>query len=98
MNTVISIKMRNDARLAGERERLASLRGDTLEAAFEKGFREGLQCAALRLERDFLDERAIRAIQYWEGVAECDCASPLPHGGCLKCDMARILDIMKPKK
>lgn len=28
---------------------------------------------------------------YWYGISECDCASPLPQGGCLKCDLEKLL-------
>lgn len=29
--------------------------------------------------------------KYWYGISECDCHSDLPQGGCLKCDMKRII-------
>lgn len=45
-------------------------------------------------ERELVLER-IKQIEdiakYWYGVSECDCNSPLPHGGCLRCDMSKIL-------
>ena len=28
---------------------------------------------------------------YWYGISECECHSPLPQGGCLKCDMKKLL-------
>ena len=32
---------------------------------------------------------------YWQGVAECQCASPLPIGGCLKCDMDKAVELLE---
>ena len=34
-------------------------------------------------------EEVLRIIQYWKGISECDCRSPIPQGGCLFCDMSR---------
>lgn len=34
-------------------------------------------------------EEVLRIIQYWKGISECDCHSPIPQGGCLFCDMSR---------
>ncbi len=39
--------------------------------------------------------RAIDALRYWIGIAECECSDPLPNGGCLKCDLEGILKIIK---
>lgn len=30
------------------------------------------------------------ALEYWRGITECVCDSPLPIGGCLRCDLDRI--------
>jgi hypothetical protein len=35
--------------------------------------------------------RKIESLRYWRDLAECDCHSPLPHGGCLRCDLDKIL-------
>ncbi|MEI6177661.1 MAG: hypothetical protein WCS43_12275, partial [Verrucomicrobiota bacterium] len=34
-------------------------------------------------------QRHLDAIEYWLGISECECKSPLPSGGCLKCDLER---------
>ena len=34
-------------------------------------------------------EEVLSIIQYWKGISECDCDSPIPHGACLFCDMSR---------
>ena len=31
--------------------------------------------------------RVLQSCRYWAGVAECECDSEHPIGGCLKCDM-----------
>jgi hypothetical protein len=33
----------------------------------------------------------ISALQYWRDISECDCSSPLPQGGCLRCDLDKLL-------
>jgi len=35
--------------------------------------------------------KAIEALKYWRDISECDCSNSLPHGGCLRCDLDRIL-------
>ncbi len=35
-------------------------------------------------------EDAIQTLDYWIGIAECNCLSTLPTGGCIKCDLERI--------
>ena len=36
--------------------------------------------------------------QYWHDISDCDCSSPLPQGGCLKCDMRSLLRLSKPNR
>ncbi len=45
-------------------------------------------------------ERLIKAIEpfkYWRDISECDCSNPLPQGGCLRCDLEKILETMNSK-
>jgi len=37
--------------------------------------------------------KAIDPLKYWRDISECDCSCPLPQGGCLRCDLNRILEI-----
>jgi len=37
--------------------------------------------------------KAIKPLEYWRDISECDCSCPLPQGGCLRCDLNRILEI-----
>jgi len=41
--------------------------------------------------------KAIEPLEYWRDISECDCSCPLPQGGCLRCDLNRILKLTKPK-
>ena len=41
--------------------------------------------------------KAIEPLEYWRDISECDCSCPLPQGGCLRCDLERILKLTKPK-
>jgi hypothetical protein len=38
--------------------------------------------------------RLLDACKYWQGVSECDCDSPLPTGGCLRCDMDEAVELL----
>jgi len=38
--------------------------------------------------------RLLDSCKYWQGVSECDCYSPLPTGGCLRCDMDEAVDLL----
>ena len=31
------------------------------------------------------------SLEYWLGITECDCDSPHPTGGCLRCDLELML-------
>jgi hypothetical protein len=44
-------------------------------------------------QRDMLVEK-IKDLQYWHDISECDCQNSLPQGGCLKCDLVRILSMV----
>jgi len=35
--------------------------------------------------------KSIDPLKYWKDISECDCNNPLPQGGCLRCDLERIL-------
>ena len=35
--------------------------------------------------------KLIEPFKYWRDISECDCSNPLPQGGCLRCDLERIL-------
>jgi len=50
------------------------------------------QIAAVTEQRDKLI-KAIKPLEYWRDISECDCSCPLPQGGCLRCDLNRILEI-----
>ena len=42
-------------------------------------------------QRDRLT-KSIEPLKYWRDISECDCSNPLPQGGCLRCDLDRILN------
>lgn len=45
-----------------------------------------------KLEKENLQmKNRIAALQYWRDISECDCSSPLPQGGCLRCDIDKLL-------
>lgn len=44
-----------------------------------------------RLVLDLFVSDTISTLQYWRDISECDCSSPLPQGGCLRCDLDKIL-------
>jgi len=37
----------------------------------------------------------LETLEYWEGIAECECKSTRPIGGCLKCDMLECMETVK---
>ena len=59
---------------------------------------ETAQLLSIRVgeQRDSLI-KAIEPLEYWRDISECDCSCPLPQGGCLRCDLNRILKLTKPK-
>lgn len=47
---------------------------------------------ARKLEKENRELKSrIASLQYWRDISECDCSSPLPQGGCLRCDLDKIL-------
>jgi hypothetical protein len=53
------------------------------------------QLTAVTAQRDRLI-KAVEPLEYWRDISECDCSSPLPQGGCLRCDLNRVLKIANP--
>jgi len=39
-------------------------------------------------------EQAIEHASYWRDLSDCTCASELPSGGCCKCDMDSIIEVL----
>jgi len=54
-------------------------------------------CRELTEQRDRLIE-TIEPLKYWRDISECDCSNPLPQGGCLRCDLERILKLTNPNE
>ena len=58
------------------------------------------ELAEVTEQRDRLEDaleatrKANRTCKYWQGVSECDCYSPLPQGGCLRCDMDKAVELL----
>jgi hypothetical protein len=40
--------------------------------------------------------KSVEPLKYWRDISECDCSNPLPQGGCLRCDLNRILKTTNP--
>jgi len=40
----------------------------------------------------------VEPLKYWRDISECDCSNPLPQGGCLRCDLNRILKTTNPNE
>ena len=36
-----------------------------------------------------------QSLMYWRDIAECECESEYPIGGCLKCDMIRAIRFLR---
>lgn len=47
-----------------------------------------------RLERKLT--AVAETLKYWRDISECVCSDPLPNGGCLRCDLDKILNEIKP--
>jgi hypothetical protein len=47
------------------------------------------------MQRDRLI-KSVEPLKYWRDISECDCSNPLPQGGCLRCDLNRILKTTNP--
>jgi hypothetical protein len=50
-----------------------------------------------REQRDRLI-KSVEPLKYWRDISECDCSNPLPQGGCLRCDLNRILKTTNPNE
>jgi hypothetical protein len=62
-------------------------------------FEQGIAEFARKLERE--RDRLIKSVEplkYWRDISECDCSNPLPQGGCLRCDLNRILKTTNPNE
>jgi hypothetical protein len=55
------------------------------------------ELTAVTEQRDKLI-KAIEPLEYWRDISECDCSNPLPQGGCLRCDLERILKPTNPNE
>ena len=42
--------------------------------------------------------KSVEPLKYWRDISECDCSNPLPQGGCLRCDLNRILKTTNPNE
>jgi hypothetical protein len=42
--------------------------------------------------------KSVEPLKYWRDLSECDCSNPLPQGGCLRCDLNRILKTTNPNE
>ena len=51
---------------------------------------DGVANAAIIEAAHLLDE-FLKVARYWCDVSECECNSPLPQGGCLRCDLHKLL-------
>jgi hypothetical protein len=49
------------------------------------------------MQRDRLI-KSVEPLKYWRDISECDCSNPLPQGGCLRCDLNRILKTTNPNE
>ncbi len=47
------------------------------------------------MQRDRLI-KSVEPLKYWRDISECDCSNPLPQGGCLRCDLNRVLKTTNP--
>jgi hypothetical protein len=55
------------------------------------------ELATVTAQRDRLI-KAVEPLEYWRDISECDCSSPLPQGGCLRCDLNRVLKTTNPNE
>jgi hypothetical protein len=49
------------------------------------------------MQRDRLI-KSVEPLKYWRDISECDCSNPLPQGGCLRCNLNRILKTTNPNE
>ena len=88
-----------DEQLAIEIKWDAQAVGRLLGMTVGNEIREGIEPAIRSLieQRDRLI-KAIEPLKYWRDISECDCSNPLPQGGCLRCDLERILKTTNPNE
>lgn len=82
-----------------ERE-LAEAREETIRTRefMDYGFAKAQEeLATVTEQRDRLI-KAVEPLEYWRDISECDCSSPLPQGGCLRCDLNRVLKTTNPNE
>ena len=82
-----------------ERE-LAEAREETIRTRefMDYGFAKAQEeLATVTAQRDRLI-KAVEPLEYWRDISECDCSSPLPQGGCLRCDLNRVLKTTNPNE
>ena len=65
---------------------------DRLQKIVDEQCRISSVCREYQRQRDRLI-KAVEPLEYWRDISECDCSCPLPQGGCLRCDLNRILEI-----
>jgi len=77
-------------KIENQAERITYLEGATNHAT-------GTPLSKAIEQRDKLI-KAIEPLEYWRDISECDCSNPLPQGGCLRCDLERILKLTNPNE
>jgi uncharacterized coiled-coil protein SlyX len=82
---LIAVTERRD-KLDDQLDQILIRLGDTQEKMFDA-----------EKQRDRLI-KAIEPLKYWRDISECDCSNPLPQGGCLRCDLERILKTLNESK
>jgi hypothetical protein len=69
---------------------------DCLGTGFEEPAKQIMnlerELTAITEQRDRII-KSIEPLKYWRDISECDCSNPLPQGGCLRCDLDKILKI-----
>jgi len=68
-----------------------------VEVLREANLNLATELTAVTEQRDKLI-KAIEPLEYWRDISECDCSCPLPQGGCLRCDLNRILKLTNPNE
>jgi hypothetical protein len=73
-------------RVGEQRDAITLRLGNTQERMFDA-----------EMQRDRLI-KSVEPLKYWRDISECDCSNPLPQGGCLRCDLNRILKTTNPNE
>jgi hypothetical protein len=66
-------------------------------SCYEEGCKLERELTTVTAQRDRLI-KAVEPLEYWRDISECDCSSPLPQGGCLRCDLNRVLKTTNPNE